>query len=107
MNKSGRNDSMECEITVACLMLHLKAHLLFHFREHLKVHWKLKKKNAFDDKIDGPLFSAIESAPVGTLNLQLRMYLAIYIKTQKKVHLGELKGAFEAALKGCTCWCIH
>ena len=96
MNESGRNDSMEREIMVACLMLHLKAHLLFHFREHLKV---------FDDKIDGPLFSAIESAP--TLKLHLRMYLAISIKTHKKVHLGELKGAFEAALKGCTCWCIQ
>ena len=36
-------------------------------------------------QIDGALVSGIESAPEGTLKPHLRLHVAIYIKTYKKV----------------------
>ena len=88
-------------------MLHLKAHLRFHFTEYLQLHKNLMvhlsvqlrmqegaSKISFygalatAQEVDGPFFSAIETAPEGKLKLYLKIHLAIYIKTHKKVDLG-------------------
>ena len=85
-------------------MLHLETHL--RYREHLKMYKKLKKKLMVHDEVDGSLVRAIESTPAGTLKLQLRMHLIIYIETQEGVLEVALKGAFEVPLElrlYCTC----
>ena len=51
------------------------------------------------DEVDGSLVSGIESTPAGTLKLQLRMHLIIYIETQEGVLEVALKGAFEVPLE--------
>ena len=93
-------------------MFLLKMRLRFHFSKHVKLHKKLKKKDAFNDEIDGLFVSAIE-----------RECKCGYIKGAPKDALRNLlkdtqEGAFEVALKEslqgalalhlyCTCWCTH
>ena len=79
MHRSVQYDSAKGEIEVA-LYAALEGVPKISFYGAFKTAWK----------VDDPLVSSIESAPEGpegTLKLHLKMHLAIYIMTHKKVHL--------------------